>query len=134
MFSKSCHNILFSKVYSTLIFRKESFAPINGYGPEAILNLIIGWYKLAKITSDPNQIDYREITQITLGYYSIFSSYTELYSNLFYLNENIKLNIIESSGYILTDREKIQYAILIELLDLLPERHIQKVIFDQISQ
>jgi hypothetical protein len=123
MFSKSCHNILFSKVYSTLIFRKESLTPINGYGQEAILNLITVWYKLAKITSDPKVVVFREIIHVTLGYYSIYSDYPELYNKLFYIEENIRLNVVKSSGYILTDREELQHAILIELLVFLARKY-----------
>jgi len=119
MFSKSCQNILFSKVYSTLLFRKESIVPISGYGPEAILNLITCWYKFTKITSEPNQVIYWELVDVTLGYYSIYANLTELYNKLLYIKENIILDVIVSTGYILTEKEKLQYAILIELLAFL---------------
>ena len=123
MFSKSCHSILFSKAYCTLIFRKESLTPINGYGSEAISNLITVWYKLAKITLDPNQIVSKESMDITLGYYSIYSDYVELYSKLFCIKENIRLDVIASSGYILTDKEEVQHKILIELLIFLAKKY-----------
>ncbi len=131
MFSKSNQNILFSKVYSTLNFRKQALSPISGYGPEAILNLVSGWYKMAKITSEPNQPDHRTIVHVTLGYYSIYPDYIGLYNNILYLKDNIALDVIESSGYILTDREKLQYAILVDLLALLPEQFDKKTISHQ---
>jgi hypothetical protein len=131
MFSKSCQNILFSKVYSTLLFRKDSLSPIYGYGPEAILNLITGWYKFTKISSEPSLIVHREIIQITLGYYSIYSNYIELYYKILYIKENIKLNVIESSGYLLTEREKVQYALLIDVLAFLHLKIIKETVSEQ---
>lgn len=122
MFSKSCQNILFSKVYSTLLFRKESISPISGYGPEAILNLITGWYKFAKITSEPNQVIHWELVDVTLGYYSIYANQIELYNNLLFIKEYIALDVIASTGYVFTEKEKNQYSILIELLDFLARK------------
>jgi len=122
MFSKSCQNILFSKVYSTLLFRKESILPISGYGPEAILNLITGWYKFTKITSEPNQVIHWDLVDVTLGYYSIYAHQIELYNKLLYIKENIALDVIASTGYVFTEKESVQYSILLDLLTFLAQK------------
>lgn len=127
MFSKSCQNILFSKVYATLLFRKESLSPICGYGLEAILHLITGWYKFTRITSEPNLIAHREFFIITPGYYSIYANEVELYNKLLYIKENIAMDVIASTNYILTEKERIQYSILIELLASLSETINNKI-------
>ena len=130
MFSTSNKSILFSKVYSTLYFYKDSLRPINGYGQDAVTNLITSWYKLSQLPLVSNE----PVRPLLMGYYSIYSGYLELYNSLIYIEESINLDKIKSDGYVLEEKEINQYNVLLELIKLLPAGNTRGLINSDNSQ